>query len=644
MGHFQGGVPDLSGLFAKDGPEQALLRGEVGLPLGGHLAHQDVPRVDLRAHSDNAPLIQVFQGVVAHVGDVTGNLFRPQLGVPGLGLILLNVNGGKDIVLDHSLIEQDGVLVVVALPGHKAHEDVLAQGDLPLVGGGAVRNDIPLFHPVPEGHNGPLVDAGAVVGTEELNKGIVHHIPSVIPNRDIGGGDPGHFPIPFGQNGNFRVDTVFMLHPCGHNGGLGGEQRHSLPLHVGAHQGPVGVVVFQEGNHGRGDGDHHLGRHVDVVHLFPVHFHDLVAVAAGNPLIGQAAVLVHRLRGLAHHELVLNIRRHVLHLIGEEPCLLIHLAVRGLNEAVAIDAGVGGQVGDQTDVGTFRGLNGAHPAIVAVMDVPDIKGGPVPGQTAGAQGGHTPLVGQLCQGVGLVHELGQRGGAKELLNGSRHRTDVNEGLGGDNVQVLNGHSLPNHPFHPAKTDAELVLEQFAHAAQAAVAQVVNVVRGAHAVGEGAQVVDGGHHVIHNDVLGHQVVLALGHGLLQGGLVLAELVQQLTQDLEANLFGNAARLRVEGDKLGHVHHAVGENLDALPVHIHDGFRHPSVLQFLGLGPGQGLARLGNDLTGAGVRHRRGQLLAGKPGPQGELFVEFIPSHRGQVITAGVKEKAVDEGLR
>ena len=113
--------------------------------------------------------------------------------------------------------------------------------------------------------------------------------------------------------------------------------------------------------------------------------------------------------------------------------------------------------------------------------------------------------------------------------------------------------------------------------------MVNVIRGAHAVGEGAQVVDGGHHVIHNDVLGHQVVLALGHGLLQGGLVLAELVQQLAQDLEANLFGNAARLRVEGDKLGHVHHAVGENLDALPVHIHDGLRHPSVLQFLGLGP-------------------------------------------------------------
>mgnify|MGYP006979109367 CR=1 FL=1 len=69
---------------------------------------------------------------------------------PGLGLILLDVDGGKHVVLHHALVEEDGVLVVVTLPGHKAHEDVLAQRDLPLVGGGAVGDDIPLLHPVPQ--------------------------------------------------------------------------------------------------------------------------------------------------------------------------------------------------------------------------------------------------------------------------------------------------------------------------------------------------------------------------------------------------------------------------------------------------------------------------------------------------------------
>ena len=54
---------------------------------------------------------------------------------------------------------------------------------------------------------------------------------------------------------------------------------------------------------------------------------------------------------------------------------------------------------------------------MAVVDVPDIEGGAVTGQTAGAQGGHTPLVGELRQRVGLIHELAQGGGAEELLDG-----------------------------------------------------------------------------------------------------------------------------------------------------------------------------------------------------------------------------------
>ena len=41
-----------------------------------------------------------------------------------------------------------------------------------------------------------------------------------------------------------------------HQGTLGTQQRHSLTLHVGAHQCAVGVVVLQEGDQGRCHGDH----------------------------------------------------------------------------------------------------------------------------------------------------------------------------------------------------------------------------------------------------------------------------------------------------------------------------------------------------------------------------------------------------
>ena len=141
VGDLQGGIADLPGLLTEDGPQQPLLGGEVGLALGGDLAHQDVAGVDLGAHADDAVLVQVLQGVLAHVGDVPGDLLGAQLGIPGVDLVLLDVDGGVQVLPDQTLVEEDGVLVVVAFPGHEADQDVAAQGDLALIGGGAVGQD-----------------------------------------------------------------------------------------------------------------------------------------------------------------------------------------------------------------------------------------------------------------------------------------------------------------------------------------------------------------------------------------------------------------------------------------------------------------------------------------------------------------------
>ena len=52
---------------------------------------------------------------------------------------------------------------------------------------------------------------------------------------------------------------------------------------------------------------------------------------------------------------------------------------------------------------------GAHAAVVTVVDVADLESGAVTGETAGAEGGETALVGQLGERVSLVHELGEGG-------------------------------------------------------------------------------------------------------------------------------------------------------------------------------------------------------------------------------------------
>ena len=83
---------------------------------------------------------------------------------------------------------------------------------------------------------------------------------------------------------------------------------------------------------------------------------------------------------------------------------------------------------NQTDVRTFRRLDRAHTAKVGRVHVADLHGGAVAGQTAGAQSGETTLVRHTGQRVVLVHELGELGGAEELLDGGVHRTEVDQGL------------------------------------------------------------------------------------------------------------------------------------------------------------------------------------------------------------------------
>ena len=131
----------------------------------------------------------------------------------------------------------------------------------------------------------------------------------------------------------------------------------------------------------------------------------------------------------------------------------------------------------------FRRLDGAQTAIVGVVNVADLEACAVTGQTAGAQSRQTALVGQLGQRVVLVHELGQRAGTDELLDGGDDRTDVDEALRGDLAVflILQGHALTDDALHAGEADAELVLQQLTDAADAAVAQMVDLIGGADAV-------------------------------------------------------------------------------------------------------------------------------------------------------------------
>ena len=83
------------------------------------------------------------------------------------------------------------------------------------------------------------------------------------------------------------------------------------------------------------------------------------------------------------------------------------LAVRRLDEAELVHAGVGRQRADEADVRAFRRLDRAHAAVVREVDVADLEAGPLAGQTTRAERAEAAAMGEARQRVDLVHELRQ---------------------------------------------------------------------------------------------------------------------------------------------------------------------------------------------------------------------------------------------
>ncbi len=107
---------------------------------------------------------------------------------------------------------------------------------------------------------------------------------------------------------------------------------------------------------------------------------------------------------------------------------------------------------------------------MAVVHVSHFEARALAVQAAGAQSGQTALVRQLGQRVRLVHELGQRGRSEELLDAAATGRMLMRLCGVISLGSWMRHALANDALHTGKTDAELVLQQLAHAAHAAVAE------------------------------------------------------------------------------------------------------------------------------------------------------------------------------
>ena len=169
VGNTQGGVPDFPCLFAEDCAKKSFLRGELGFALGGNLSDEDIAGVNLCADADNTSFVKILERV-ADIRNIVGDFFGTELRVTGFKLIFFNVDRCVHIISYKFFVDENCVLIVVALPGHKADEGVLAEAELAVVGCGAVGNNLTFFNHVADGNYRALIDAGALVGAHEFDE------------------------------------------------------------------------------------------------------------------------------------------------------------------------------------------------------------------------------------------------------------------------------------------------------------------------------------------------------------------------------------------------------------------------------------------------------------------------------------------
>ena len=210
--------------------------------------------------------------------------------------------------------DEDGVFEVVTAPGHEGHQNVAAEAEFAAIRAGTIGKNLTLFHAVAYANERLLVDASVLVGALELGERVdvranfAAEYAGVIAfdaHDDALGVDLIDDAVALAEHDRAGIASGDALHAGADQRSFSADQRNGLALHVGTHEGAVGVVVFQERNQAGSDGNELLRRNVDVVDFIAMLEHEVSGLTAVDEFRGDAQSLVERNVGLGDDVLVL---------------------------------------------------------------------------------------------------------------------------------------------------------------------------------------------------------------------------------------------------------------------------------------------------------------------------------------------------
>ena len=300
----------------------------------------------------------------------------------------------EDVFADHALVDHDSVLKVVSFPRHERYQQVAAQGQLTTLRCVTFAKNLSLFHALSLHNDGAQVDGGALVGLQKLhqrvnldiafkaNQGVLFG--AVVSNVDFVGIHVLDRSQTFRVDQHARIARHLLLQAGSNNRGFRTQQRHGLTHHVGPHQSPVGVVVFQERNHRRGNRSDLVGSHVHHVDLRGFHHGEVAFVPNFYARVDKGSVGIQCSIGLCNDAVFFLLRGKVNGRIFQVNNTTLYLPVGSFDEAHGVHLRVDAKRRNQTDVWTFRRLNRAQTAVVGVVNVTHLKSCAFAAQTTGS--------------------------------------------------------------------------------------------------------------------------------------------------------------------------------------------------------------------------------------------------------------------
>ena len=403
--HFEGGILNLACLFTEYCAKKSLLGSKLGLTLGSNLTYEYISCADLGTDSYDTVVIEVLYHILGNVGYLASDLLHTKLGITRFNGIFVNMDRGIYVVADEVLVKKNCVLVVVTLPGHKADKSILTERDFTVRGSGTVCNNLSLLYSVALVNDRSVAYTGRLVGSLILYESV--NVLTAVVGKDnyfLAGALFNDTRLACYEYGT-RVYCRLVLHTGSNDRRVGDHKRNRLLLHVRSHECTGVVVVLKEGYAACRNRNCHLRASVHKVNVRRLNLNELGLVSCNNLLINEVTVLVEMLVSLSNYVVVLFVCGEVNDLVGNAAGSLVNDSVWSLKESVIAYLCIGCKVGDKTDVGTLGGLDGAYSAVVCIVYVTNLEGSPVSRETAGTKRGKTALVGKLCKGVVLVHEL-----------------------------------------------------------------------------------------------------------------------------------------------------------------------------------------------------------------------------------------------